>query len=202
MSRKSPCAKISKFCISYPTKNELDCFSNFLHSESAVAKILPPYILQIDQFHCMEAKCIFKPPSAKIPNLVLNMILTTRHAIQVLHNSTYLYDQNGRHLHTIPLTRLQWLWDQYNHFISHLPTIEPPLQSFEIEIIWLIYRYKYPKNTQYALPNNMLDHLTTSFNITHSYFSSPITCSTLLKKFYSPFPCDCIFGSIGNASSH
>jgi hypothetical protein len=48
----------------------------------------------------------------------------------------------------------------------------------------------------------MLDHLTTTFNITHSYFSSPITCSTLLKQFYSAFPRDCIFGSIGNAFLH
>jgi hypothetical protein len=48
----------------------------------------------------------------------------------------------------------------------------------------------------------MLNHLITTFNITHSYFSSSITCSTLLKQFYSPFPRDCIFGSIGNAFSH
>jgi hypothetical protein len=129
-------------------------------------------------------------------------IITIGHTIQVLHNSAYLYDQSGRHLHTIPLTRLKWLWAPYNHSISHLPTLEPPLQSFETEIIWLIYRYKYPKNIQYALPNNILDHLITTLNITHSYFSSPITCSTLLKQFYSPFPRDCIFGSIGNAFSH
>jgi hypothetical protein len=129
-------------------------------------------------------------------------IITTGHTIQVLHNSAFLYDHNGRHLHTIPITRLKWLWNQYNHSLPHLPTLEPPLQSFETEIIWLIYRYKYPNNTQYALPNNILDHLTTSLNITHSYFSSPITCSTLLQQFYSPFPRDCIFGSRGNAFSH
>ena len=69
---QSPYANISKLCISYPAKNELHCFSNFLHSESTVAKILPPYILQKDQFHYMEAKCIFKPPGAKIPNSVFN----------------------------------------------------------------------------------------------------------------------------------
>jgi hypothetical protein len=68
---QSPCTNISKLCISYPVKNELHCFSNSLHSESTIAKILPPYILQMDQFHCMEAKCNFKPPSAKIPNSVL-----------------------------------------------------------------------------------------------------------------------------------
>jgi ribonuclease HI len=128
--------------------------------------------------------------------------MTTGHTIQVLHNSAFLYDSNGQHLHTIPITRLKWLWDQYNHSLPHLPTLEPPLQSFKTEIIWLIYRYNYPKNIQYALPNNILDHLTTTFNITHSYFSSPITCSTLLKQFYSPFPRDCIFGSSGNALSH
>jgi hypothetical protein len=36
-------------------------------------------------------------------------IITTGHTIQVLYDSAYLYDQNGRHLHTIPLTRLKWL---------------------------------------------------------------------------------------------
>jgi hypothetical protein len=87
--------------------------------------------------------------------------------------------------------------------MSQLPNLELPLQPFETEIIWLIYRYKYPKNTQNSLPNNMLDHIITTFNITHSYFSSPgITCSTLLKQFYSPFPRDCIFGSMDNAFSH
>jgi hypothetical protein len=70
---QSPCANISKSCISYPAKNELHCFSNSLDNESVVAKILPSYILQMDQFHCIEAKCNFKPPSAKIPNSVLLM---------------------------------------------------------------------------------------------------------------------------------
>jgi hypothetical protein len=61
---------IWKLGISDPAKYELHCFSNSLHSESAVAKILSAYILQMDQFHCMEAKCNVKPPSAKIPNSV------------------------------------------------------------------------------------------------------------------------------------
>jgi hypothetical protein len=86
--------------------------------------------------------------------------------------------------------------------MTQLPNLEPPLQPFETKVIWLIHRYKYPKNTQNSLPNNMLDHIITTFNITHSYFSSPITCSTLLKQFYSPFPRDCIFGSIGNGLSY
>jgi hypothetical protein len=48
----------------------------------------------------------------------------------------------------------------------------------------------------------MLDHLLTTFHITHTYFSSPLTYSTLLKQFYSPFPHDCIFSSLGTAFSH
>jgi hypothetical protein len=48
----------------------------------------------------------------------------------------------------------------------------------------------------------MLDHLITTFNITHNYFSSPLRCSTLLRQFYSPFQRDCIFGSLGTAFSH
>jgi hypothetical protein len=48
----------------------------------------------------------------------------------------------------------------------------------------------------------MLKHIITNFNITHSYFSSPLTCCTQLKHFYSPYPRDCIFRSIGTAFSH
>ena len=48
----------------------------------------------------------------------------------------------------------------------------------------------------------MLNHLITTFNLTHTYFSSPLTCTTLLKQFYFPFPRDCIFGSLGTAFSH
>jgi hypothetical protein len=131
-----------------------------------------------------------------------NDILTTGYTIQVLHNSAYLYDIDGRHLHTSSLTRLQWLWSQYQQSATHLPSLEPPLQTFETEIIWLLYRYIRPKNTQYSLPILMLDHLITTFNITHNYFSSPLTCSTFLRQFYSPFHRDCIFGSLGTAFSH
>jgi hypothetical protein len=70
---QSMCVNIWELGISYPAKYELHCFSNFLHSEPTVAKILPPYILEMDQFLCMEAKCNVKPPSTKIPNLVLRM---------------------------------------------------------------------------------------------------------------------------------
>ena len=52
------------------------------------------------------------------------------------------------------------------------------------------------------MPKILLDHITTSFNITHSYFSSPVTCSTLIKDFHSPFSRDKIFGSIGHAFSY
>ena len=47
-----------------------------------------------------------------------------------------------------------------------------------------------------------LKFLTHTFNITHSYFSSPITCPLSLKQNYSPFPKDSIFGSLGTVFSH
>ena len=52
------------------------------------------------------------------------------------------------------------------------------------------------------MPKILLDHITTSFDITHSYFSSPVICSTLIKDFHSPFSRDKIFGSIGHAFSY
>ena len=55
--------------------------------------------------------------------------------------------------------------------------LEPPTQPFEIEMVWLYQRYKYriPKNNplklaQYTIPTPILNFLTTSFNISHSYF--------------------------------
>ena len=34
--------------------------------------------------------------------------------------------------------------------------------------------------SQYTLPDTILEHILNSFNITHSYFSSPVTCPTIL----------------------
>ena len=80
---------------------------------------------------------------------------------------------------------------------------------FETEIVWLYQRYKYrtPKNnplkySHHSIPKKLLNHIITHFNITHSYFSSPVTCSTLIQEFYSPFSRDKIFGSIGHAFSY
>ena len=110
--------------------------------------------------------------------------------------------------------RLQWLWDQYSHTNhTHLTNeIQPPPQNFETEILWLIQRYitllpkKKPKT---ILPKNLHDTihptitktLIKSFNITHSYYSSPLTCPTQLTRFYSPHNRDKIFGSLGHAQS-
>jgi ribonuclease HI len=84
--------------------------------------------------------------------------------------------------------------------------LEPVIQSFETELIWLYKRYKYriPKNdplkdSQYTLPIPIGNFLHNTFHITHSYFSSPITCSLTIDNYFSPFPRDCIFGSLGNS---
>jgi hypothetical protein len=58
------------------------------------------------------------------------------------------------------------------------------------------------KATHYILPLSLLIALYSSFEITHSYFSSPIICSTTLKKLFSPFPCDNFFGSLGLTFHH
>jgi hypothetical protein len=52
-------------------------------------------------------------------------------------------------------------------------------------------------SAQYTLPTAILNHILDSFQITHSYFSSPVTCPTNIHKFYSPFTRDKIFGSLG-----
>ena len=64
-----------------------------------------------------------------------------------------------------------------------------------------------PKNdplklAQYTLPNAILEHIIDSFQVTHSHFSSPVTCPTSLKQLSSPFPRDKVIGSIGTAFQH
>ena len=77
------------------------------------------------------------------------------------------------------------------------------------KVAWLYQRYKYKisknnplKLSQYTLPTDILNHLLDSFQITHSHFSSPITCPTSLRQFSSPYLRDKVFGSIGIAFQH
>jgi ribonuclease HI len=48
----------------------------------------------------------------------------------------------------------------------------------------------------------LLDLIVEKFNITHSYYSSPLTCPTSLTSFRSPHPRDCVFGATGSSTSH
>ena len=73
-------------------------------------------------------------------------------------------------------------------------------------MIWLYQRYKSKtptndstKTTLHILPTNIIDSLITTFNISYSYFSSPVTCSTQISKFYSPFAIDKVFGALETA---
>jgi hypothetical protein len=158
--------------------------------------ILPPLALPL--IHISTEEC---HPSRDIN--------TTQPTIILTHNQAHIYQDNGKYLLTIPITRLQWLWIQY-HFAQQQPQfLEPPLQSFEMEVMWLYQRYNYkvswknPTATfHYNLPILLQFFFHTTFNITHSYFSSPITCSTTLTKFFSTFPRDIVFGSLGNAFHH
>ena len=138
-----------------------------------------------------------------------NDIACTQNTIQSQHGVSHIYDNDGRHLITIPEQRLNWLCEQYHTALGHPHNLEPPTQSFEQEVVWLYQRYKYklPKNdplklSQYTLPNAILDHIIESFHITHSYFSSPVTCPTQLRQFSSTFSRDKVFGSIGMAFQH
>ena len=136
-------------------------------------------------------------------------IALTQPTIQSQHGASHIYDEEGRHLITIPEQRLQWLWKQYQNALHQPHNLEPPIQSFEQEVTWLYRRYKYkiPKNdplklSQYTLPTDILNHILDSFQITHSHFSSPVTCPTSLRRFSSPYPRDKVFGSIGTAFQH
>jgi hypothetical protein len=136
-------------------------------------------------------------------------IITTQPTIQIIQEKAHIFTNNGNHLITIPKNRLEWLWKQYITNLNSQHHIDPPRQSFEIEIIWLYERYKYRipktdllKRSHYTLPIEILNQIIKTFKIATSYFSSPVTCSTMINNFYSPFQRDVIFGSKGLAYIH
>lgn len=147
----------------------------------------------------------FIPPPTLIPLTHISItkcnlgkdIITKKATIQTQHALTHIYDDTDRHLITIVTTRLQWLWQQCNNSNHNTHGLVPPSQSFETELIWLYQRYKYKipnkdplKASQHTLPTTILDTFITTFNISHSYFSLLVICSTYLKQFHSPFTRD------------
>jgi len=131
---------------------------------------------------------------------------TNKCTIQTQNDKTHIYNDIGKYITTIPTTRIKWLWQQYNNNKYNNHRLIPAIQPFETEVVWLYQRYEHKnhkKNTiktpHHTIPSNILDTLITTFNITHSYFSSPITCSMKSTQFYSTFARDKIFGSLGTA---
>jgi hypothetical protein len=133
----------------------------------------------------------------------------TQPTIQIIQDKALIFTNKGNHLITIPKTRLEWLWNQFNTNYNKQHQLDLPCQAFVIEVIWLYERYKYRipktdplKKSHYTIPTEILDQLITIFNIKTSYFSLPVTCSTLVNTYYSPFQRDSIFGSRGTAFKH
>jgi hypothetical protein len=71
MSCKAPVQTFENYASYTPQK--MNCIASPIPFTTSLQlpKFYPPYILWMDQFHCMEAKCNVKPPSTKIPNSVL-----------------------------------------------------------------------------------------------------------------------------------
>ena len=93
----------------------------------------------------------FIPPPTTIPLFHISIqecnpekdIATYTETIQINNTKTHLYENTGRYLITIPTTRLEWLWQQYNKNKYNTHGLVPQPQSFEKEIIWLYQRYKH-----------------------------------------------------------
>ena len=171
--------------------------ANFTQEQNRDTRYIPPPLI-IPLAHISINEC----------NLEKDIKVDTC-TIQIQNDIAHIYEETRIHLITIPIDRLKRLWKQYTQSQNRPNGLIPPTQSFEIEIVWLYQRYKYrtPKNdplkySHHYIPKILLDHITTYFNITHSYFSSPVTCSTLIQEFYSPFSRNKIFGSIGHAFSY
>jgi hypothetical protein len=114
----------------------------------------------------------------------------------------HLFDDEGKFIHIIPTTSLQWLCTQYNTFKNKKEPIDLLLLNFEIEVIALYQRYLLNRNlkeinpqSQYHINEEILQFLIDNFSIQHSYFSSSITCHTKITSYNSFDPRDQIFGS-------
>jgi hypothetical protein len=169
----------------------------------------------IHQIQSKDTRYIQKP--LQLPRVQINLnkynpdtnIGTIKPTIQIIKDKALIFTNKGNHLITIPKNRLEWLRNQYNTNSNAHHQLDPPRQPFETEVIWLYERYKYRipnidplKKSHYTLPIGILNQIITSFNIKTSYFSSPVTYSTLINNYYSPFQRDSIFGSRGMAFTH
>jgi hypothetical protein len=84
MSRKAPVQTFENYASHTPQK--MNCIASRIPLQRVRScQNFTPYILQMDQFHCMEAKCNVKPPSAKIPNLVFKTIYSTLCLIRLIY---------------------------------------------------------------------------------------------------------------------
>jgi hypothetical protein len=105
-------------------------------------------------------------PPLKITNLTTSTqecnpdkdIITNKPTIQTSASESQIYDQNGRFLATITTERLKWLWARFSqNNLTHLTNfLQPPVQNFETEIIWLIQRYVKVEN---GFPSRFLVNL-------------------------------------------
>jgi hypothetical protein len=177
------------------------------------------YQNKIEQnFHQIQSKdtrYIHKPLQLPLVQINLNECNldtnknTLEPTIQIIQDKALIFTNKEDHLITISKNRLEWLWNQYTTNSNAHHQLDPPCQPFVIEVIWLYERYKYRipktdpiKKSHYTIPAKIVDQIITLFNIKTSYFSSPVTCSTLIKTYYSPFQRDSIFGSRGTAFKH
>ena len=170
-----------------------------------------------------DARYVEKP--LHLPNIHLNTtecnpdtdIHNTSPTLHISSPMARLHTPTGSTLHEYSVTRIQWLWNQYHqhHNSSLIPTLDPPCQDFTTELTWLTQRYipdlppRPPNNptnlkqalTHNTLPPSILAFLIDSFSLTHSYYSSPLTCPLELHNYHSPHPRDAIFGAHGTAYS-
>lgn len=91
------------------------------------------------------------------------------------------------------------------------PTLSPPFQDLAIEVLLLssyitLVPRKGPDNipllhNPHTLPPRIIDNLLQTFQLTHSYFSSPFKCPIHLTQYHSPHGRDKTFGSSNHTFS-
>lgn len=143
-------------------------------------------------------------PSLDIPHVNISTkecnphldIKTNHPTIQITLTLAHIYDETGTHVGILTIKRLEWLWMQYNKHKNNNTLLQPPPQDFPTEILWMFHRYithlpRKPKktaniNAHQSIPTYIINHLQCQLDLTHSYFSSPLTCNTNFTQYNSP----------------
>lgn len=120
-----------------------------------------------------------------------------------------IHDPEGQALSTITEGRLRLLFARFNAHQEAQGRV-PGSLDFPEALAKLMYRYKEGCTSEkyivrmrnyWTTPDSLMRSIAAGLSATQERFACPLNFSPSFKKYYSPFPEDCIFGASTNAYS-